>query len=171
MSLERPEISKRDCGAQKSEKRCDKFTTQLPDGALDDHRLLTCDNTFIMYHRSLSLQSAPVRTALCFMGKHSVVAGISITDITRPHTKCSSSLCRCQAYLQSPEWIRGVWVSVEEPCGLGSCTQQIFGRQTLCLRDVPYLRHTGQKKVHITSMNKLYVAFNDGKRGVGVGVV
>lgn len=69
MSLERPEISTRDCGVQKSEQRCDRFITQLPDGALDEaHRLLTCDNMFIIDHRSLSLQSAPVRTAL-FHGK------------------------------------------------------------------------------------------------------
>lgn len=68
MSVERPEISKRDCGVQKSEQRCDRFITQLTDGALEAHRLLACDNMFLIDHRSLSLQSAPVRTAL-FHGK------------------------------------------------------------------------------------------------------
>lgn len=95
---------------------------------------------FIIDHCSLSLQSALDRTALCFMGKqcHSWNINYRRHPALRGLLIISVSACS-RPYLQSPEWIRGVRVSVKEPRGLCSGTQQIFGRQTLRLRDVPYL--------------------------------
>lgn len=154
----------------------DKSVTQLPDGMLETHRLRTWDNMFIIDHCSLSLQSAPDRTALCFMGKqchrrninyrrYPALRGLLIVEV---------SVC-CRTYLQSPEWICGVWVSVKEPRGLCSGTQQIFGRQTLRLRDVPYLWHRGWKMHQIIFTSqvwincKLHHIAGGGGRGRGEG--
>ena len=43
------------------------------------------------------------------------------------------------AYLESPEGVGGVGVSVEEAGGLGPGAEQILCRQTLSLGDVPDL--------------------------------
>lgn len=141
-----PGLQKGLISVEKSSQGCDKSVTQLPDGVLETHRLLTWDNMFRIDHCSLSLQSAPDRTALGFMGKHCHSRNINYRRHPALHGLLivAVSAC-CQPYLKSPERIRGVWVSVKEPCGLCSGTQQIFGRQTLRLRDVPYLCHKGWK--------------------------
>lgn len=42
--------------------------------------------------------------------------------------------------LESPQWVAGVWASVEEAAGFGACTQEILCWESLRLGDVANLQ-------------------------------